>query len=421
MTDTTVAPEGSAPSAAPSNEVVIPNPGPSLPNPIGSQAPEKSPAERRREAIQAAFDRANNPQRAERKPAETKEAKPEPKAADAKPGHNKPPEATEKINLKQRPSDQPRGEQGRFAPREQQAAQDAGQRRAAEPAPGQQPGALVQPKPFKQLPEGSPYRDPPQRMAEHAKRDWADAPESVRGEIHRMHQEFANAYQRYRGDHEVMNTIRPFHKLATDHGTTLNKALINYVSMEQKLRTDLVAGLDTIVNNLNLQTPDGQRIGLRDVAYHILNQTPDQMKVTQTANAQTAAAHQIGALHQEIAGLKNTLQQMHTKQQFTYTRSAVDQFADTHPRFDELGTIIEQELKYGFDLETAYRRAELLQPTHAAQTRSTPSAQTRTADRSISGSPSGVAPSNGASHRSEKKVGRREAIEDAIRRVSGAL
>jgi hypothetical protein len=105
---------------------------------------------------------------------------------------------------------------------------------------------------------------------------------------------------------------------------------------------------------------------------------------------------------------------MHHQQQFTYTRSHVDQFADKHPRFDELGDLIETELKLGFNLETAYRRAELLRPTtHAAQTRPT-SAQTRTPDKSISGSPD-VSPSNGAS-RDRKPVGRREAIQNAIRR-----
>jgi hypothetical protein len=207
--------------------------------------------------------------------------------------------------------------------------------------------------------------------------------------------------------------------MATDHGTTLDRALSNYVSMEQKLRQDVIGGLDIIVNNLNLRTPDGQKLGLRDIAYHLLNQTPEQHKLVQQQNATQAASHQIGALHQEITGLKNALQQMHTAQQFNYTRSAVDQFADSHPRFDELGDLIEQELKTGYDLETAYRRAELLRPTtHAAQTRTTP-AQTRPTDKSISGAPD-VAPSNGAS-RPKKQVGRREAIQNAISRVNGQL
>ena len=80
-----------------------------------------------------------------------------------------------------------------------------------------------------------------------------------------------------------------------------------------------------------------------------------------------------------VQSLAQNQQQMQYSEQFTHTRSAVDQFAEQHPRFDELGDLIEQELQFGFDLDTAYRRAELLRPaTHAAQTR-TPSAQTRTA------------------------------------------
>jgi hypothetical protein len=209
-----------------------------------------------------------------------------------------------------------------------------------------------------------------------------------------------------------MKPIRQYHQMAQQHGTTLDRALNNYVSMEQKLRADPIGGLDVIVNNLNLRTPDGQKIGLRDIAYHVLSQSPEQLKVLQQGNAQQAASHQIGALHQEISTLKTHLQQMHTQQQFVYTRSAVDQFADQHPRFDELGDLIEAELKTGYDLPTAYRRAELLRPaTHAAQTR-TASAQTRPADKSIHGAPD-VAPSNGAS-RPKKPVSRREALERAM-------
>jgi hypothetical protein len=256
-------------------------------------------------------------------------------------------------------------------------------------------------------------------MAEHGKRDWADTPETVRGEVHRVQAEFAKAYQFFKDDHEAFKPIKHFHQLAQSHGTTLEKALGNYVSMEQKLREDPVAGLDIIVNNLGLTTPDGQRLGLRDIAYHVLSQSPEQLKQIQQGNVQQAAAHQIGQLHQQVQGLQNQLRQMHTQQQFTYTRSAVDQFADSHPRFDELGAAVERELKFGFDLETAYRRAELLHPaTQAAQTRNPP-AQTRSADRSISGAPD-VAPSNGASRRPrEASRTPRDAVQNAMRRLNG--
>lgn len=418
MSDVTVAPSGGAPQAAPSNEVVVSENQTNIPNPVGSQAPDKPVGdveggkgrpESRREAIQRAFDRANNPPPKTAKPAE----KPAPKPAEAKPGHNRPPEKTEPegLDLKKRPADQPRGDRGQFAPRTPDERTGT---------PLQQGVPQTAQAKARHLPEGAPYRDPPQRFSEKAKADWDHAPETVRADVHRMHTEFNNAYKGLKADRDAFEPVRRFHQMAQQHGTTLDRALTNYVSMEQKLRTDVVGGLDIIINNLNLRTPDGQRLGLRDIAYHVLNQSPEQHKLVQQSNAQAAAAHQIGALHQEIAGLKEHLAKMHTQQQFTYTRSAVDQFAETHPRFDELGDLIENELKFGFDLETAYRRAELLRPaTHAAQTRSTP-AQTRTADRSISGSPA-VAPSNGAARKSEKPVGRREAISNAIRRVGGGL
>jgi hypothetical protein len=171
MTDTTVAPSGSAPPAA-SNEVVIDQTPVTTPQPVGAQTPDKPVEEveghrahptSRREAIQKAFERANNPPAKTAKPAE----KPATPAAEAKPGHNKPPAETEKepegLDLKKRPADQPRGERGQFAPREPQAPalQEAAQHQPGQQQPGQQ-----QRRPAQPLPEGTPYREPPPRMAE---------------------------------------------------------------------------------------------------------------------------------------------------------------------------------------------------------------------------------------------------------------
>ena len=71
----------------------------------------------RMEAIQAAFDRANKPKGQAEKPPQ----RAAPAAAEAKAGHNQPPEETPKLNLKKRPDDQqpqPRGDRGQFAPRQ---------------------------------------------------------------------------------------------------------------------------------------------------------------------------------------------------------------------------------------------------------------------------------------------------------------
>lgn len=397
-----------APTPAPAASEVPINPNPaSPPAPIGSQAPDK-PAEApsRREAIQKAFakSRADNP--------------PQPRRA--KIGDNQPPEPIDRekptIDLKRRPDDQPqakapdkpkdqreRAEHGHFAPREQK-----GDTIAPPPSHGSTP----------QLPANAPYREPPQRMHERAKADWAATPESVRGDIYRAQGEFQKAYQTYKGDIEVMGTIRPFHEMAKQQGTTLERALNNYVSMENKLRQDPVAGLDTIVYNLNLRTDTGDRITLRDIAFHVLNQTPEQQELLKNQNKVDAQAQQIGQLHQTVNKLVSGIQQMQYQATFAQTRAQLDRYADAKPRFDELSDLIEREIKLGFTLDQAYARADLLRPaTQAAQTR-TPPAQTRTAAKSISGAPAG--PSNGVARR-DKPVGRREAIAGAIRRANGSL
>ena len=404
---------------------INPNPA-SSPNPIGSQAPEKpqDAASERKAAIQRAFDRANNPppkgDRAAQKPAP---------AAEAKSGHNQPPEATkpERLDLRKRPqadapvpsAAQPR-DRGRFAPREQAGVQNSANRNAQNSADPTKQGVQKSATAVQQLPANAPYAQPPSRMGEHAKAEWHATPESVRGEVGRMQEEFVKAYRVYKNDFDEMSKIRHFHKMASDQGTDLNTALTNYTGMEQKLRADPIAGLDVIVNNLNLRTPDGEKIGLRDIAYHVLSQSPDQLKQLQMGNQQQAASQQIGALHAEIQGLRQTVQQMHTNQQFVQTLSAIDTFADTHPRFDELGTVIERELKLGFDLETAYRRAELLHPTTRAPQTRTPSAQTREPDRSIHGT-SEIGP-NGTSRRPRQPSPTpRAAVANALARLNGGI
>jgi TolA-binding protein len=210
--------------------------------------------------------------------------------------------------------------------------------------------------------------------------------------------------------------------MAQAHGTTLEKALDSYTGIETLLRKNVVAGLDQIVNNLGLKDPQtGQPIGLRDISYHVLSQSPEQLQQVQMGNQQMAATHQLVAANQRIERLENEHRQMQYAQQFHYTRSAVDQFAEQHPRIDEkeFGEVVKQEVELGFPLAVAYQRAERLLPaTHAAQTGTTP-AQTRPPDRSIHGSPD-VAPSNGASRKPKQpSKSPAEAVQNALKRMNG--
>jgi hypothetical protein len=202
--------------------------------------------------------------------------------------------------------------------------------------------------------------------------EWGAAPESVRANVHHMRKAFSEAYQRMQADVQEFNKIRHYHEMARQQGTTLQQALDNYTGIESKLRSDPIGGVDVIINNLNLRTPDGQRLGSRDVAWHILNQTPDQHKALQMQNSQAALGHQMMQMRQQQAAIARAQQQLHHERRFAQTRQGVDRFAETHPRLDELGDLIEKELRLGFNLPTAYRRAELLRPAGSATPAATP-------------------------------------------------
>ena len=197
--------------------------------------------------------------------------------------------------------------------------------------------------------------------------------------------------------------------------------------MEQKLRSDLVGGLDVIVQNLRLVDPNsGRPITMHDVAHHIVNMTPEQHQLTAQRNQQTSADMRIGQLHQTVERQSQIVNQLLYEKKFAGTRAQVDQFAEAHPRFDELSDLIKTELDHGYPLEVAYQRADKLRPNTAPQTRNT-SAQTR--KTSISGAPDGgnnksanTRPSDGQRRNGEAKhPTRREAIAKAIRRVGNGV
>jgi hypothetical protein len=413
MSDVSVAPAPSAP-AMPANQVAVdPNPV-QPPQPVSQQnitAPDpgraredgrERPGHSISDAVERAFARGRGEVNTQRpKQQEARESRPGP--AKAEMGHNRPPEETkperrepkansqrETLNLKKRPDDQTpppatskaqdkeraRGEHGHFAPAQLQGQQSSQQ-------------------PVQQLPEGVPYRQPPRGMSPQVARDWAKTPESVRADLHRISQTVGRHNQAFAVDREIANSVRHYHQMAQQHGTTLARALENYTGMEQLLRSDPLRAFDVITNNLNLRSQDGQKLNFGDLAWYYLNQTPDQRRMVQQQNLATAQHHQLQQIQQNQAILAQQHQQMQYEREFAGKRHEVDRFAESHPRLDELGADIHRELRFGFDLPTAYRRAELLRPAsgngqttdRAPAQAGSPTRNPRNSDRSISGAP----------------------------------
>jgi hypothetical protein len=425
MSDTNVA-TAAAPAAAPSEAVIDQSPV-ARPNPVGSQAPQKpvgdiegSPhrTESRRDTISRAFQRAN--ERAgmgHNNPPEpmAKERTPPPRTQRAEPKTEKTgaPAADEKFDLKKRPADQQPRDQGRFAPRERPPGERGQQQR--------QPSAAGQTPPAQQLPSHAPYHQPPSQRgwSQAARNDWATTPESVRADVHRMHKEFMGAQQSAQADRQEMDTLRPYQQLAKQGNTTIAKALENYLGIERMLTEDPIAGLSKIVDNLNRQTSDGRRLTLRDIAHYLATQSPEGHQLLQARNQQQVQQHQMGQLYQSVNQLARQQEQLIYGLRYNNTRGAVDRFAETHPRIDELGDDIKRELGFGFKLNEAYRRAALLRPAAQADQTRTTSAQTRSVDRSISGAPAG--PTNGSGRRPKASASVREAVANAQKRVNGSI
>lgn len=426
------APASPAPPSAPQQADIPVHSPVDQPRPIGDQAPPKPEGQEsnkqshisRREALSNAFSRA--------KEAQEEVAKSQPKRERPGMGHNQPPEAMQKEAAAKDAAKQPdKAEQpAEKGQRYREGGKFARDPSKAPPAEQPQPG---QQQPVKPLDERAPYRDPPKRWSPQAQQEWNAVPESVRGAVYQMGREFQGAYQKYKADHDVMQELRPYHDLASKQGTSLRKAFDNYFGMEMKLRQDLIGGLDVIIQNVarsqGLTGPHGGPLTFQDVAHHVANMTPEQHQLTQQRNLQASAEQQLGHMRQEVAQQKQVLNQILYQQKFTYTRAQVDQFADAHPRFDELADLIKSELDLGFSLEQAYVRADRLRPsgTQAAQTRAQ-SAQTR--KTSISGAPDGSGKNSGNTRPSDgqrrtngeaKHPSRREALAKAFRRAANGV
>lgn len=356
-------------------------------NPLGAQTPvAEKPVEAEVKAepkpsatVSEAIARAN-----EKVKAKAAEVKPDAAKTDAKP-------VEAKQEAKVEPKAEPlRSEKGQFA--------------AKEPVK-----PVLTPEQ-----QNSPHREAPARFTPDAKEAWATAPEPIKAEVHRAIRELEQGHQKYKADAEAFNEVREYHELAKSHGTTVKGALDHYWGIEQLLRKDWQAGFERIVANMQLRTPDGRQATFRDLAASALGQSPEEQAGRQDSIIQELRA-ELAGMKQQLGGVTQTIQKQHE----SATLDHVTKFAADHPRFDELADAIKEEIAHGYDLETAYTRAERLNP--AAQKAvseqpvipASPAPLNPAGSKSISG-----APSSGSDPASTTKGNKQvPSIEQALKRA----
>jgi hypothetical protein len=293
-------------------------------------------------------------------------------------------------------SDPPqRADDGKFAAKD--GAKDAG-KDAAKPADAKAPDAKADPARQDAAAKGQPPEegrqpaDPaqkpasgqgeaPARFSADAKAAWAAAPEPVKAEVARMERELTQGIEKYRGDAEAFEPVRKFHDMAKASGNTLDKVLETYVGLETMIDKNPIVALERIC--------EMKGFTLRQVAEHVMGQAPDA-QAAQRDSETMALKREIHGLKQQLGQVSGTLEQQKTDR----VNAQVAEFADKHPRFDELAQDIAFFIESGrtTDLAEAYSLAERLNPAPVPASAPKPApdpsaAQTRKGEKSINGAP----------------------------------
>lgn len=176
---------------------------------------------------------------------ETKAAKPEDgkEAKDAKVEDDKAKPEKKAEEAKAKPEEgkdtKARAEDGKFA------------KKVEEPAAKAEEGAAEKPAAERSAPdasqsEGRKHSEPPARFLPEARAKWANVPNEVKAEIHRVEQERETEVAQYRESHENWQKLAKYDEMAKQHKTDIAKALEGYTRVDAALYNDFgkgVAGL----------------------------------------------------------------------------------------------------------------------------------------------------------------------------------
>lgn len=188
------------------------------------------------------------------------------------------------------------------------------------------------------------YAEPPAKFLPEARVKWANVPNEIKAEFHRVEQEREAEVQRYRADAEEYETLREYRDMAKRSGTDLKRALDSYVGMENELRRDPIAGLEKVVQGLGIRKQDGTPVTLYDVATRIVQQGPEAFQRSVQppqyqphSSPQPQSDPRVEALEQEIRALRAE----------TSVLPVIRQFEAQHPDFEQIAPQVQAILDSG--------------------------------------------------------------------------
>ncbi len=228
---------------------------------------------------------------------------------------------------KQGKPDKVRAEDGKFAKKDEEPADKADKGEPAKVA-----AERSAPEDNRQS-EGRKYAEPPARFLPEARTKWANVPNEVKAEVHRINEEVEREIGAYKQSHEAYEAVREFDEMAKKANTTLRTALEQYTGIENLLRSNPAAGLARILHNIGL-TP-------QQYAEHVIKNP----QVHQVQPASRPAPQQGPA--PEVRELQEQIQEMKTQMASASVKPVIETFAASHPDYHSLEPKIVEILRSG--------------------------------------------------------------------------
>lgn len=236
-----------------------------------------------------------------------------------------------------------RADDGKFAKTEKPEGEPekAEQSAAEKPAAGQDGDGTRQS-------EGRKHVEPPARFLPEARVKWANVPNEVKTEVHRVAQEYEAEIEKGRAVAERYESIRQFDEVAKSNGRELKDSLTKVVQIEQALAKSPIVGLEMILREIGPRKQDGSPLSLHDIAQHVARLTPEQfnqnlqgaLPQAQQPQQQRQASPEVAAIAQELKALKTELAQ-------TKITPVLERFAADHADYHQLSPQIATVLKSG--------------------------------------------------------------------------
>lgn len=231
-------------------------------------------------------------------------------------------------------ADKVRSEDGKFTKAEKtddDQAKQADKSAAEKPASGQEGNDRRQS-------EGRQHQEPPARFLPEARTKWANVPNEVKAEFHRVSREMETEIEQSKAVRERYEPIRQFDEIARSNGRELKESLAKVAQIEAHISRDPIGAIETILREIGPRKADGSPVSLYEVAQVVVQQGPNAIR--QSAPQPQQESPQVQALAHQVNELKTQLQTASVK-------PTIDAFASSHPDYYDLQPQIAAILKSG--------------------------------------------------------------------------